>query len=168
MNEPTIIADASALINFLRIDRVDILGAFPPSVLITTHVSAEITESFPEQLERLGRALQAGLVQEIAADRPEELTLFGRLTETHRLGEGESSAIAVAFVRRLALAIDDKAAIRQARALDASLRILGTQDLMVAALRAGIISLPEADAILEDWRRQHRFALRIKTFRDVL
>jgi predicted nucleic acid-binding protein len=168
MNEPTIIADASALINFLRIDRVDILGALPPSVLISTHVRAEITDTFPEQLERLARALQAGLVQEIAADRPEELALFGRLTETHRLGEGEASAIAVAFVRRLALAIDDKAAIRQARALDPSLRILGTQDLMVAALRAGIVSLAEADTILEDWRRLHRFALKIKSFEDLL
>lgn len=81
MNEPTIIADASALINFLRIDRVEILGALQPNVLVTTHVRAEITQTFPEQVERLDRALEAGLVQEIAADRPEELALFGRLTD---------------------------------------------------------------------------------------
>lgn len=40
-----IIADTSVLINFLRIDRMDLIGAHPSAFVATEHVAVEISDS---------------------------------------------------------------------------------------------------------------------------
>lgn len=49
MSSPIIVADTSVLINFLRIDRMDLIGLFPRRFLATDHVAQEIAESYPDQ-----------------------------------------------------------------------------------------------------------------------
>jgi len=167
-----VVADTSVLINFLRIDRMDLIGAHPASFIATDHVAAEIADSYPEQQARYATALTATQISEQRVDDPAELELFLRLSAHRRLGAGERSAIAVALNRKCALAIDDSRAIQKAIGetgiTGASMEILRTQDIVVELIRKGVVSIQAADAILVDWAANHRFKLKIASFQDLL
>src|SRR5688572_18855850 len=108
-----VVADTSVLVNFLRIDRMDLIGAHPDMFITTEHVSAEIVDSYPDQQARY-RARYAGHLVEQRVDDPAEVELFLRLGRRQRLGAGERSVIAVAMNRNHRLAVDDNRAIRRA------------------------------------------------------
>ena len=114
-----LIADTSVLINFLNVDRMQLIGKHQPACVITDHVTAEVTELYPEQRERLKVALDEGHLESISVTDDIEIELFGRIQQAGRLGLGESSAIAVALTRGYTLAIDDRRAIRDATAFAA-------------------------------------------------
>ena len=111
---PIVVADTSVLINFLRIDRMDLIGAHPASFIATDHVAAEIADTYPDQQARYAAALSAAQLTEQPIHLRSELELFLRLAAKGRLGAGERSAIAVALNRKCALAIDDLRAIQRA------------------------------------------------------
>jgi predicted nucleic acid-binding protein len=167
-----IVADTSVLINFVRIDRMDLIGAHPASFIATDHVAPEITDTYPEQQTRYAAALKARHITEQRIDDPDELEIFLRLAAKGRLGAGERAAIAVALNRGCAIAIDDSRAIQravdEARIDGALLTIVRTQDIVVELIRKGVISIQAADAILVAWATNHRFKLKIASFRDVL
>ena len=167
-----VVADTSVLINFLRIDRMDLIAAHPASFIATDHVAAEIADTYPEQQARYAAALSAAQISEQRIDDPAELELFLRLAAHGRLGAGERSAIAVALNRKCALAIDDSRAIQraigEAGIAGNPLMIVRTQDIVVELIRNGVVSVEAADAILLDWATNHRFRLKIASFRDVL
>ena len=163
-----IVTDTSVLINFLRIDRTDLIAGHSHDFLATDHVAAEISDHYPDQQQRFAEALRAGVISETRATMPEELQLFESLFTTGRLGAGECSAIALAVHRGYILAIDDRLAIRHARKADASLRILATQDLMVSMIREGLLEVEEPDRIKRDWATRHRFRLRLDSFRELI
>lgn len=166
----SIVADTSVLINFLRIDRMDLIGRYPARFVATDHVAEEITE--PVQLRRYRAAIYAGHLVEQRVDDPAEVQLFLRLGQTGRLGAGERSAIAVALHRGWRLAIEDRRAIRravgEAGIAGNPVAILRTQDIVVTLIRNGVLTLEEADAMRADWADRHRFRLNIRSFRDLL
>ena len=163
-----VVTDTSVLVNFLRIDRMDLIGCHSSRFVITDHVAAEISDYYPEQQARLEAALAAGIIAQISVSGDIELGLFRDLNDTRRLGPGESAAIAYAIANDHALAIDDRAAAGQARRLKPNLVVLGTQDIIVHLIRAGDIALDEADQIKDTWATQHRFRLTIDSFRNLL
>lgn len=167
-----VVADTSVLINFLRIDRMDLIGAHPASFIVTDHVAVEIADTYPNQQAHYGAAVAAGHIEQQRIDDAEELEIFLRLAKRGRLGAGERSAIAVALNRECALAIDDSRAIHhaleEAGIAGNVLTILRTQDIMVELIRGTVMSIEAADAILVDWAANHRFSLKITSFRDVL
>jgi len=113
MSEIVVITDTSVLINFLVLDRTELLSRLPDHrFVVTDHVRAEITDHYQDQLQRLEAAFAAGILEEIRVADLQEVRLFAQLTETG-LGIGECSAIAVAAHRKLALAIDDKRAVKK-------------------------------------------------------
>jgi predicted nucleic acid-binding protein len=161
-----VITDTSVLINFVKIDRLDLLGSCSCQFLVTDHVREEIT--LPEQLSCYNLGLQAGFFEEILVNSLPELTLFGRLIHSGRLGEGECSAIAAAIHRGYAVALDDGRAIKEARALAPKLEILTTKDVMVGLIRERVLTIAEADQILQDWAANHRFKLKMQTFKGLI
>jgi predicted nucleic acid-binding protein len=167
-----VVADSSFLINFLRIDRMDLIAAHPASFIATDHVAAEITGTYPDQQDRYAAALKAAQIAEQRVDDPAELELFLRLAAKGRLGTGERAAIAVALNRGCSLAIDDsraiKRALQEAALGQSALTILRTQDVILELIRRRTITLEAADAILLDWATNHRFKLKIASFRDLL
>jgi predicted nucleic acid-binding protein len=167
-----VVADTSVLINFLRIDRMDLIGAHPASFIATDHVAAEIADTYPDQQARYAAALTAAHISEQRVDDAAELELFLRLAAHERLGAGERSAIAVALNRKCSLAIDDSRAIQKA-IVEAGIAgnplvIVRTQDIVVELIRKGVISVQAADAILVDWGTNHRFKLKIASFQELL
>ena len=163
-----IVTDTSVLINFLRIERIDLIAGHSHDFLATDHVAAEISDRYPEQQQRFAAALDAGTISVTSVTTPEELQLFGTLFTTGRLGAGECSAVALAVHRGYILAIDDRVAIRHAHRADAALRILSTQDLMVSMIREGLLEIEEADRIKQQWAKRHRFRLKLDSFQSLL
>lgn len=90
-----VLLDTSVLINFLAVDRIDLLASHPDfRFIVTEHVRAEVTTHYADQLVRLRAALDAGSVEETRVESVEELTLFAQLTKNPRLGLGECAAMA--------------------------------------------------------------------------
>jgi predicted nucleic acid-binding protein len=154
-----VIIETSTLINFLRINRVDLLaGLVAYRFLVTDHVRAEVTTHYPAQLANLESALQAGHLSEVSVTDPAELAVFAAMQALRVLGDGECSAIAAASVRKIPIAIDDIRARKEAQAHDPAMCLLDTVGLMVEAIQAGVLTVAEADAIKADWEKHHRFA----------
>jgi predicted nucleic acid-binding protein len=172
MTLPMVVADTSVLINFLRIDRMDLIGRYPGRLLATDHVATELAHDYPEQQARYVAAVAAGVLDTCSVTDPAEVALFLRLGPGVRLGAGECSAISVALTRGYAIAIDDgraiKSAVREAELVGAKLPVLRTQDIIVALIRASVLTLDEADHFKAEWERHHRFRLKISSFRDLL
>lgn len=160
--------DSSVLINFLAVDRVDLLGAHPElHFLITPHVRAEISEHYPDQVQRLLSALSSGALEGTRVEGMDELALFAQIVGDG-FGAGESAAIAAAIHRKLPLAIQDSAARKRAIRIAPSLTILTTEDVIVAQIRATALTVEAADAIKAVWETRHRFRIKAKSFRDLL
>ncbi len=104
-----------------------------------------------DEVERLQAALAAGTVTEIEKTDLAEIGLYDELRRGGRLGDGESACLAVAATRRWAIAADEKGRLRreivERLGEDYS---LDTPGALVAALRAGLVTVPEAEAIREE------------------
>ena len=172
MTLPIVVADTSVLINFLRIDRMDLFSRYPGRLLATDHVESELAEDYPEQQTRYVAAVTAGLLDTCSVTDPAEVALFFRLGPGVRLGAGECSAISVALSRQHAIAIDDSrainAALREAKLTGTKLVVLRTQDIVITLIRASVLTLAEADHIKADWEQNHRFRLKARSFQDLL
>ena len=150
--------DSSVLVNFLIIDRMDVLAALPMQVFyVTPHVDDEISHHYPEQRLRFATALEDGSLQQTRIEG-EELVVFGKLVGL-KLGYGEAAAIAGAFCRGAAVGLDDRVAQRRARELSADFRIVTTKDLLLDAVACGALTVTQADAIKGDLETLHRFRM---------
>lgn len=162
-----VVLDTSVLLNFLKVDRLDLLVDLPGhAFLVTDHVRREVTE--PIHASALGAALAESKLHEVRVDDPEELATFGLLARTNVLGVGECAALALATGRGFVAAIDDKVARKKATTLLGFDRYLGTADLMVIAIRGGLIGVEAADEVKRLWQEQHRFRLGFTSFAEVL
>ena len=162
-----VVTDASVLVNFLRIDRMDLIAGLSHHFTVTDHVTDEVSDRYPDQRQRLASAVDTGILSELTVTSPDELSLFGSLSASGRLGAGECSAIAVAVHRQHILAIDDRRATIQARHIDPTVRILTTQDLMVSMIDEGLLSIAQADTIKDELAARHRFRLKLDSFRNL-
>lgn len=163
-----IITDSSVLVNFLAVDRMDLLAAHTNQFVITDHVADEITYAYPERYDRFMDSIRLGSITKISVNDPVEVELFMRLSSERRLGNGECSAIAVASHRGCTLAIDDRKAIKRAHSLNHALAIVTTKDIIVDCIQQGILDVQTADSIKNDWAQNHKFSLNISSFQDIL
>lgn len=162
-----VLLDASVLINFLNVHRLDLLSEHPRfRFIVTNHVIHEITKT--EQASTLRAALERGTVIETEVSSIDELTIFGDLVQTSVLGPGECAALAAAIHRRLRVAIDDKAARSKANTLFGFTNFLGTVDLVVELLKEGTLTISDADAMKRSWEATYRFRLPFTSFAEVV
>lgn len=172
MPSSIVVADTSVLINFLKVDRMNLMGVYSRCVLATDHVASEIADAYPEQQGRYQAALTAQHLETCSVTDPDEIALFARLGAGQRLGAGECSAIAVALHRGFALAIDDNRAVnralREAGLVGRKLEILRTQDVIIALIRDGVLDITTADQLKDMWANQHRFRIKAESFSDLL
>jgi len=168
VDKKILITDTSVLINFLNIDRMDLLSQYPGLFFITEHVVDEITNAFQEQQSLLSIAITNEIITVVSINEEIELEIFNKLIKEHRLGVGECSAIACAINRKYCLAIDDITARKKAAKEDKDIIILNTQDIMVTLVQEQVLTVTEADLIKKRWENEYRFALKIKTFSEVM
>src|SRR5579864_7498955 len=98
-NKKMLITDTSVLINFLNINKLDLLTVYPGTFLITEHVVEEITMDFPEQQALLNKAIKNSDLIVVKVDHENELQIYNKLIQKGQLGSGECSAIAFAINR---------------------------------------------------------------------
>ena len=157
------IAETSVLINYLKINRTDLLARHPKyRFVVPDLVREEVKKHYATQVSRLDAALAAGHL--VADDPPEkispaELVDFAAM-ETLKIGVGERAALAAAKTRGLPLAMDDQRAWKRAEAFCAGIARENTVSVMVSLIQAGVIDVAEADAIKADWEAKHRFRLK--------
>jgi len=154
------------LLNFLRLHREGLLAQVPGSIAVTNHALDELT--IAEQASRMRALITAGHIQEVVLDSMEEISLFAKLMTSGRLGAGECSALAHGILHGKAVALDDKRAIREGRKIHKDLQILTTADIIVKLIKAGRLTLADADAMKTDWAANHRFCLPIDSFQELL
>ena len=164
-----VIADTSVLINFLRVNRVGLLARLSYEFLITDNVHNEVTTLYPDQLNCLKEAIEAGIIRVYRVESPEEHALLLKTRkESRRLGVGEASALAAAVLNKWTFAVDDKAAIKHCRKHYPSTPLIGTADLMCALIQHGALTVQAADVIKDDWAENHSFRLKLGSFADLI
>ena len=165
MGSRFVAVDASVLINFIHVGRLDLLAELPGyECLVPDHAAEEVTR--PSQRAALRKFLESGRLHPVCITDPGEMREFADLRT--RLGDGEAACLALAQSRGWLVACDEKRAfLREADQRIGRGRVLNTPSLLVLAILAGCITVEEADrfkAILET----RRFRIRARSFRDLL
>lgn len=162
-----IVIDSSVLINFLKIDRMDLLANHSCRIIATNHVSKEISRYYRDQRQRFAEAIRREGIAIEALDRVEEAQQFMSLMASGSLGAGECSAIALAVNRGFMLAMDDRKATVQALCRDQTLHILTTKDLIVSMIGENLLDIVAADQIKEELATKHRHTINLSSFGDI-
>jgi predicted nucleic acid-binding protein len=161
------VLETSVLVNFLVVDRVDLLENHPDyRFVLTDHVKDEITSHYPEQVERLQAGLDKAVFDTTAVDSLSPN--FAALTKEKRYGNGECAALAYAIDNELPIAIDDKKAANAGKRLNPNLRIETTETLIVSLLKKKVLTVGEADELKTLWESKHRFKLPFGSFKEKL
>lgn len=160
-----VVTDANILINFMRAERLSLFGALTSfEFVLPAEVVAEITD--PVQQEQLEAALTRGELRTIVLEDISELTTYAELRRM--MGKGEAACLALAEARGWIVASDEKKRFRrEVRARLGEGRLVTTAGLFVLAIRAGLLSVEEADqakAMLE----RHRFRMKFQSFRELV
>lgn len=165
----SIVLDTSVLINFLAINRLDLLAQHPEfQFLVTEHVHTEVAAHYIEHLPELETALNNRTLDQIRVESIEELSLFARSTKNPRLGEGEYAAIAAAISRSCPLALDDKAARKVIQRSFPELTVLDTNVITLSLIRGERLSFEEAEVLKNTWTEEHGFRVSLDGFADFL
>ena len=159
-----VVVDASVLINFIHVDRLDILGRLSGfEFVVPEQVVAEVSD--PDQAPKLADALQAGHLQKEPSVAPLELEIFAELRQI--MGRGEAACLAMAQTRQWLIACDERGVfLRQAQAQLGADRIMNTPGILLLAIRQGILAVEEADH-LKDILEHHRFKMNFVSFREI-
>lgn len=137
--------DASVLINFLGLERFDLLTSLPRRFVVTEEVNGQIQRNRTP----LDAALAAGLFRVENPPLGDDAELFGRLTRM--LGVADASCIAAARALGAGLAADDRVFRREAeRTLPTARALLGTESLLAEAVEEGSFELQAGNALLEE------------------
>jgi predicted nucleic acid-binding protein len=157
--------DTCKLINFALVDRMDLLTNLTEFKLcIPEDVWAEIKR--PDLRQMVEQHLRNGHLQLVRLDAPEDLALFAIYGQV--LGKGESACLAIAENRGWAIATDESKGRKWRRTISyKKLQIINTQTLILRSIRAGRITLQQADAI-KATLEVNRFRLSINSFADLL
>ncbi|MBI5447389.1 MAG: DUF3368 domain-containing protein [Gammaproteobacteria bacterium] len=123
-----IIADASPLIAFGRVDQIPLLFDLLGTILIPDIVAAECLS----ELSRSGAtAIQHAIDKGIAEIKPHPTHLHNKSVLLYHLGAGETAAISLAIATQYPLLIDEKLGRKIAKQLQ--VKIIGTAGILLLA-----------------------------------
>ena len=163
---PEIVFDCCVISNFAFSDALSLLRTLcRGEAVITDFVEAEVLRGIQaglHALERVRDAARGGWPATTALGTADERSLFVRLSES--LGLGGASSIAVAKIRGLVLACDDKTARREAGLL--GVKLTGTLGILRKAVQQKLFSYDEGDRLLE-MMRAHGYYAAVKSLRDI-
>jgi predicted nucleic acid-binding protein len=160
-----VVTDTNILINLIHIGFLDLLAKLDSyAFVLPEEVLKEVSN--PGQSEALQSAISSGVLEVIQLTDPAELTLYAELLQI--LGIGEAACLSLAECRQWLIASDEKKKFqREATARLGPGRILNTAGILVLAIKAGILTVEDADhakRVLE----HNRFLLSFASFRDIL
>jgi len=149
---PDIVLDCCVLCNFAVSRSLPIIKRlYGHSAVVTDFVVAEIRRGFQgghKHLRLIQDALDEGWLEETSLCKKEERAIFRSLSVS--LGLGEASSIAVAKVRNVLFACDDRTARREEGLL--GVELTGTLGILKKAVRDRAVRLKEGDRILAEMK----------------
>ena len=163
MPSSLLIADASTLLNFLRVRRFDLVHGLGYRVRIVDAVYEEVQT----EREQLDRIVEEGHIKTIILEGTAITDSVAKFLALG-LGNGESFSFAAAVEFESAIAIDDIRAVKKAKSIAGGLTVLTSTDIVVASIRATRLTLQEADLLKAEWANNHRFRLKFNSFGDLL
>jgi predicted nucleic acid-binding protein len=160
-----VVTDSNVLINLMHVSRLGLLGSIPGhEFVVPDHVREEIVN--PNQRALLDNAVNDGWLKLEPITDLDAIATFAELIA--HIGRGEAACIAIASKHGWHIASDEKRRFRrEAEARVGSDRILGTLDVFVLAIEAGLLTVEQADAdkvILEG----RRFKMSFTSFRELV
>ena len=162
-----VITDTNILINFTKINRMDILQKLH---LYAFYIPEEVYEeiTYPAQRLVLDQVLgERWLRKTEIADR-NELRSYTRYTQ--KMGDGEAACLAIATRRRWIMACDEEKNKLISREIQHELGkgyLLNTPGILLKTIREGILTVSQADAI-KDTLAQNRFVMSFASFQDLI
>lgn len=138
-----VITDTNVLINFLHIGQLALLGVLPT---YRFQLPVEVLHELTDLAQRIAvdEAIAAGQLDLLVVDALDALAMFGELRDL--MGRGEAACLALAATGGFHLASDEKKRFRRkAIELIGEARILGTEDLLLEAIRSSRITVAQAD-----------------------
>lgn len=160
-----VVTDANVLINLMQVARLDLCARLPGyEFVVPDHVREEITDA--NQRMALDDAVVRSVVRIEAITDLSTVTLFTELIG--HIDRGEAACLTLAIERGWCVASDEQRRFRREaeRRIGAG-RIMGTKDLYLLAIRAGLLTVEQADedkAVLE----RHRFKMDFESFRHIV
>lgn len=157
--------DANIIINLMHVSRLGLLGRIPNcEFVVPVQVLEEIT--IPEQRAEIEAAIAAGWVKVEASSDLDSIAMFTELIS--RIGRGESACIALAAKNGWHIASDEKGRfLREAEARVGAKRVLTTVDVFILAIKAGLLTIEEADADKATLEGK-RFRVKFASYRDLV
>ena len=145
--------------------RLALLGDLPGhDFIVPEDVVAEIVD--PRQREQLDRAIAAGRLRVETITEHDDLIKYAELRRS--VGRGEAACLVLAERRGWLVASDEGGRFRrEATSNLGSGRLVNTAGLFVMAIRAGLMSIEDADeakTVLE----RHRFRMPFDSFRRIM
>lgn len=160
-----VVTDANVLINLMHVSRLGLLAEIPNhEFVVPEHVREEIT--IPEQRATLDAAVTDGWLKVEVLNDLGAITMFAQLIA--HIGRGEAACIAIAAKEGWLIASDEKRRfLREVEARVGVGRVLTTADLFVLGIKAGVISVEDADA--DKLRLEgKRFKMPFESYRELL
>jgi predicted nucleic acid-binding protein len=160
-----VFVDASVLINFLHLDRLDLLGSFKEyRFAVPEEVEEEIL--WPELTARLKAARESGHITVEPTTDLKEISRIGDLRQV--MGRGEAACLAMAEHRQGLIASDERGRfLREAQEGLGLHRVLDTPGLMLLAIRRGLLDVDAANR-LKACLERHRFKMRFASFDELI
>lgn len=159
-----VVCDTCILVNFALIARLDLLVEHPDyRFVVPDQVLDEVTE--PRQRVYVDAAIaNGGLALVVSSDLAE----IAKAVELRRhMDRGEAVAFAVAEHRGWLIATDEGRRTRR-MIIDqlGAKRLLTTPAILLRSIRAGVLTVADADAIKAELER-HRFRMAFKSFAEL-
>jgi predicted nucleic acid-binding protein len=166
MNAATVVSlNTCILLRLFDVECEELLATLNPiQWVVVNAVEAEVT--YLEQQRRLEALIQAGTIRREALDT-EGLALFVELRG--RMQDGEAAALAWAIRNGAVIASDELRSFRvEAVTRVGEARILTMPGLFLLAVRAGSLTVAEADQMKALVEANHRFKMTFRTFSDLI
>lgn len=159
-----LVMDTNVLINLIHVERLGLLSRLGDfRFVVPENVVEEVRDA--GQKAELQAAIAGGCPELVKLEDPAELALFADLQKV--LDDGESACLAAAEHRGWWLASDEKGRlVREVEARLGAGKLLGTKDLYLRWIQAGVLEIEDADgdkAFLEG----KRFKMNFGSFREL-
>ncbi len=159
-----VVADSSVLINLIVTGRLALLGGLDGHrFVVPDEVVEELT--WPAHRDVLALAIEAGVIDRVAVDAINSSELLLALHDV--IGSGELACLATAVINGWTVASDEKRRFRrEAIARLGEDRLIGTVELYLRFIAAGLLTADEADADLAVLAT-NRFTVKFASFREL-
>lgn len=154
--------DTDVLLEFIRTQRLDLLGRNPAyRFIVPDNVYVEIEE--PSQKERLDQAIDRDFFPRARLVQPEALDLYQKIRK--RLDKGESACIALSAVNGWYVASDETGALDEvAEAYLGRRKVIRSADILLTAIKRDLLDVREADKLKTAFDKEYSF----RSFGDFL